>query len=118
MAAGQRYKGELFIWREATGHPACLVLKDVAASFIDRQWDSPTFAVMLAGIPGIHPLWGLRSPDPEFIDVRYMGPDRWVVGASLEEVTTTGEDSAAESICKALVTYFDDRQCNPGSLVS
>ena len=116
-AEGKRYKGELFIWREATGYPASLVLKNLAASFVDRDWDSRTFTVLLSGIPGVHPVWGLHSPDPEFIDVRFVGQGRWLVGASTETVQTAGENSAAEAICKALVTYFDDYQQNRGNWV-
>jgi hypothetical protein len=118
LAAGKRYKGELFVWRPATGYPASLLLKNVAASFVDREWDSRTFAVLLGGIPGTHALWALHAPDPEFIDVRFVGPDRWLVGASTEPMKTAGEDSAAETICKALVTYFDDYQRSRGALVS
>jgi len=117
-AEGKRYRGEMFLWRAATGYPASLVLKNVAASFVDREWDSRTFTVLLGGIPGLHPVWGLHSPDPEFIDVRFDGPDRWLVGGSTAAMHTAGEDSAAEAICKALVAYFDDFQQKHGSLVS
>lgn len=109
-AEGKRYKGERFNWNTATGYPASLVLKNVAASFVDREWDSRSYTVLLGGIPGISAVWALYSPDPEFVDVRFVGPDCWLVGAATETVKTEGEDSAAEAICKALVTYYDDYQ--------
>ena len=117
-AEGKRYKGEPFLWRTLPGHGSCLVLKDVAVSFIEREWDSNTFTLLLGGIPGLHALWATTSPDPEFIDVRYVGPNRWRIGGAVEDLTTFGEDSAAENICRALVTYFDDFQRSRGKLVT
>lgn len=114
----KHYKGERFVWRAASGYPPALVLKNISASFIDREWDSRTFAVMLSGIPGVQSVWALDSPDPEFIDVQFRGLDRWLIGANTVEMRTSGEDSAAEAICKALVTYFDDYQVSRGRLVS
>src|SRR5271165_5876636 len=61
-AEGKRYKGELFIWRAATTYPASLVLKNVAASFFDRERDSRTYTVLLGGIPGIDAMGALYSP--------------------------------------------------------
>jgi hypothetical protein len=117
-AAGKRYKGELFVWRAVRGYPTSLVLKNVAAAFVDREWDSRTFAVHLGAIPGTQSMWALHAPDPEFIDVRFIGAHRWLVGAATEPMKTSGEDSAAEAICEALVTYFDDHQRSRGALVS
>lgn len=115
-AEGKRYKGELFLWRVLPAHPKSLVLKNVALSFVDREWDSRTFTLLLGGIPGLHALWATSSPDPEFVDIQYEGRDRWRIGGAMEELSTSGENSAAEHICRALVTYFDDFQrsrCQP-----
>ncbi|UWZ82468.1 hypothetical protein [Occallatibacter riparius] len=115
-AEGKRYKGELFLWRVLPAHPKSLVLKNVALSFVEREWDSRTFTLLLGGIPGLHALWATTSPDPEFVDIQYEGRDHWRIGGSTEVLQTSGENSAAEHICRALVTYFDDFQssrCQP-----
>lgn len=109
-AEGKQYKGIAFTWRAEGVYPASLMLQNIAASFVQRNRDPLMFAVQFGGIPGNEPLWMQGPPRPEYLDLRFLGPDQWTVGFGKNALRTRGDDSAADAICSAFVRYYDGFQ--------
>ncbi|MFP5210908.1 MAG: hypothetical protein ACLGRW_16640 [Acidobacteriota bacterium] len=111
-ADGKEYKGVAFKWRADKNLPPCLVLHNLAASFIEQSRAAGAFTVQFGGIPGNEAYWKFGPPESEYLDVQYLGPDRWRIGFSSSALRTTGDDSAAHEICAAFVRYYDNFQRN------
>jgi hypothetical protein len=109
-AEGKQYKGVPFTWRAEGAYPASLMLQNIAASFVQRSRDPVVFSVQFGGIPGNEPLWMQGPPKPEYLDIRFLGPDQWAIGFAKGALRTKGDGSAAEEICAALVRYYDSFQ--------
>ena len=107
---GKEYKGVAFKWRAEKAVAPCLILHNLAASFLEQSRAAGAFTVQFGGIPGNESFWKLGPPEPEFLDVQFLGPDRWRIGFSSSALKTKGDDSAAEEICAAFVRYYDNFQ--------
>ena len=109
-ATGKEYKGIPFKWQAEKNLPPCLILHNLAASFIEHSRAAGAFTVQFGGIPGNEAYWKFGPPESEHLDVQYLGPDRWRIGFSSNALKTKGDDSAADEICAAFVRYYDNFQ--------